>query len=56
LSEPEEFNLAEAFQRALERRQAERMREDDQPVLWTLLGLLLVACFMLAISTQWFPR
>jgi hypothetical protein len=48
--------VAEAFLRAREMRQSETRREVDQPLLWTLLGLLLVACFFLALATPWFPR
>jgi hypothetical protein len=56
MPEADPFDVTEAFERACERRQAERRREADEPVLWTLLGLLLVACFVLALTTHWFPK
>jgi hypothetical protein len=55
-SPPPPANIVEAFLRAREMRELKSWREDSNPILWALLGLLLMACFFLALTTHWFPK
>lgn len=43
--------LAEAYLRARELREQRSAGEYAEPMLWMLLGLLLMACFFLALTT-----
>jgi hypothetical protein len=48
--------IVENLLRARELRQLESARDDGGPVLWMLLGLVLMACYFLALTTHWFSR
>ncbi len=45
--DPDEALLQQRYERETE-------REGNQPVLWTLLGLVLAGLFAIALQTHWF--
>ncbi len=48
-------NLIAAFERVQRMHERRRMSETDDPLVWIVVGVALVAIFVLAMAIRWFP-
>ncbi len=46
----------EIFERARRARELQRARGADDPLMWMVVGAVLVAFFILVLSIHWFAR
>jgi hypothetical protein len=49
-------NLLAAFERVQRWHERQPPEQRDDPLIWTMIGVTLIALFLLAISAPWFAR
>jgi hypothetical protein len=56
MTEPLHPQTIESFEIARRLRERERANEASDPLIWAMLGALLIAFFILAVSIHWFAH